>query len=110
VIGGIEETADNLKRSIEGETHEFTTMYPDFIKAGEAEKKSEAVIAFNYAMKAEQIHAGLYKKALDALQAKRNFTADKIFVCSICGNIVVGEPPERCPICSAFKKKFHEVL
>lgn len=110
VSGGIGATADNLKKSIEGETHEFTIMYPDFIKVAEAEKKTEAGIAFNYAMKAEQVHAGLYKKALEAIQGKRDLTADKIFVCSICGNIVIGEPPERCPICSAFKKKFQEVL
>jgi rubrerythrin len=61
-------------------------------------------------MKAEQVHASLYKKALEAVQGKRDLAGDKIFVCTICGNIVIGEPPERCPICSAFKKKFQEVI
>ncbi|MDD1672291.1 MAG: rubrerythrin family protein [Methanomicrobiales archaeon] len=110
VMGAIGPTAENLKKSVDGETYEYTSMYPDFIKAAEGEKKSEAVTAFTYAMKAEEVHAGLYKKSLDAIQSKRDLNVSKIYVCSICGNIVFNEPPEKCPICSAFKKKFQEVL
>lgn len=110
VMGKIGTTADNLKKSVEGETFEYTSMYPEFIKAAEGEKKSEAVTAFTYAMKAEEVHAGLYKKSLEAIQSKRDLNVSRIYVCTICGNIVFNEPPEKCPICSAFKKKFQEVL
>ncbi len=109
VLGAIGPTTDNLKKSVEGETHEFTGMYPAFIKGAEGEKKSEAITAFTYAMKAEEVHAGLYKRALDAVQGKRDLVVGKVSVCTICGNIVFGEPPEKCPICSAFKKKFQEI-
>ena len=44
-------------------------MYPGFIKVAEDEKKTDAVLAFTHAMKAEQVHAALYKKALDAIKA-----------------------------------------
>ena len=44
-------------------------MYPSFIKAAEAEKRSDAILAFTHAMKAEEVHAGLYKKALAAVKS-----------------------------------------
>ena len=59
-------TLENLADAIAGESYEITTMYPDFIKAAEGEKRSDALLAFTHAMKAEEVHAGLYKKALAA--------------------------------------------
>ena len=35
-LGGIGDTAANLKEAIGGETHEFTSMYPEMIKDAEA--------------------------------------------------------------------------
>jgi rubrerythrin len=109
VMGNVGPTAENLKKSVEGETYEFTSMYPEFIKHAEAEKKSEAITAFTYAMKAEEVHAGLYKRALDAVQGKRDMVVGKVSICTICGNIMFGEPPDKCPICNAFKKKFQDI-
>ncbi len=43
-------------------------MYPEFVRAAEAEKRTDALLAFTHAMKAEEVHAGLYKKALAALK------------------------------------------
>jgi rubrerythrin len=110
VLGGVGTTMENLKKSVEGETHEFKSLYPAFIKEAESEKKSEAVTAFTYAMKAEEVHADLYKKAMDAVMGKRDLNVAKIFICPVCGNIFFGEPPEKCPICSIFKKKFQEIV
>jgi rubrerythrin len=109
VLSAIEPTQKNLEKSIEGETHEFTTMYPGFVKAAEAEGKSDAVLAFTFAMKAEQVHAGLYQKALDALKAGHDIGREKIFLCPVCGNIEIGKPPEKCPICGVFGKQFREI-
>ena len=110
VIGAVGTTADNLKKAVAGETHEYTEMYPGFIATAKVEGgQSEAEIAFNYAKMAEEVHAGLYKKALDAVNGKRDLPADKVSVCTICGNIFLGEAPPQCPICKAFKKKFVEV-
>jgi len=110
VMGAIGTTADNLEKAVAGETHEYTEMYPGFIATAKVEGgQSEAEIAFNYAKMAEEVHAGLYKKALDAVNGKRDLPADKISVCTICGNIFLGEAPPQCPICKAFKKKFVEV-
>jgi len=96
-LGAIGTTDENLKKGIEGETHEFTSMYPGFITTAKAEGgQSEAEIAFTYAMK-------------EAVQGKRDLTANKIFLCPICGNIFLDVVPDQCPICKAFKKKFKEI-
>jgi rubrerythrin len=60
-------------------------------------------------MKAEQVHAGHYKKALDAIKSGQDLSREKIFLCPVCGNIEFGKPPEKCPICGVFGKQFQEV-
>jgi rubrerythrin len=109
VLGSIGKTEENLKASVVGETHEYTEMYPGFVKEGEAEKMSDAVIAFTYAMKAEEVHANHYIEALKAISGGHDLSGQKVLLCPICGNIFRGEPPERCPICSAFRKVFREI-
>jgi rubrerythrin len=109
VLTAVESTAKNLEVSIAGETHEFTIMYPEFVNAAEAEKRSDAVLAFTHAMKAEEVHAGLYKKALAAIKAGNDLGREKVFLCPVCGNIEIGKVPDKCPICSAFGKQFREI-
>jgi rubrerythrin len=109
-MGAIGNTDDNLKKGIEGETHEFTSMYPGFLATAKAEGgQSEAEIAFSYAMKAEEVHAGHYRRALESVLAKRDLPVTKIVICPICGNVFLDQVPDQCPICKALKKKFREV-
>jgi rubrerythrin len=105
-ITAIGKTEENLTVAVSGETHEFTEMYPGFVKEAEAEKMTEALQIFRYAMQAEEVHAGLYKKALAAIRAGRDLGREKVFLCPICGNVMIGEAPEKCPICSAVRKVF----
>ena len=109
VLAAIGPTAKNLEASVEGETHEFTTMYPGFVREAEAEKRTDAVLAFTHAMKAEEVHAGLYKKALAAIKAGSDLGRQPVFLCPVCGNIELGKPPEKCPICGVFGKQFREI-
>jgi rubrerythrin len=109
VLSAIGSTDKNLEASVDGETHEYTTMYPEFIRAAEAEKRSDAVLAFTYAMKAEEVHAGLYKKALAAVKAGKDLGREKVFLCPVCGNIEIGKVPDKCPICGVFGKQFREI-
>ncbi|MCX6683193.1 MAG: rubrerythrin family protein [Methanoregula sp.] len=109
VLMAIESTQKNLETSIAGETHEFTHMYPEFVKMAETEGKSDAVLAFTHAMKAEQVHATLYKKALDMVKSGKDMGREKIFLCPVCGNIEIGKVPDKCPICGVFGKQFREI-
>lgn len=109
VMGGVQSTAENLGAAIEGEGFEFKEMYPKFVQEAEAEGNKPATFSFNHAMPVEEIHHGLYTKALQAVQAGNDLPEAKIYVCPICGNTVLGTPPDSCPICKAAGDKFFEV-
>jgi rubrerythrin len=108
-VYGVNETKENLAAAIEGETEEFTHMYPEFIKESKAEGNDDATRSFTYAMRAEQVHAGLYEKALSALKSGNDLGFQKIYLCPVCGNIVLDNPPGACPICGVPGKRFNEI-
>ena len=108
-LGGIKTTKENLKEAIEGEFHEFTSMYPEFIDAAKNESNTAAERTFNYANEVEKIHHELYKKALEAVEDGKDLKNDDIHVCSVCGSTHEGEAPDKCPVCGAVKKAFNKV-
>ena len=61
-------TADNLKASIAGETHEYTDMYPGMAKAARDENFDEIADWFETLAKAEKSHAGKFQKTLNELK------------------------------------------
>ena len=65
-IGG---TADNLRASIAGETHEYTDMYPGMAKTARDEGFGEIADWFETLAKAERSHAGKFQKTLDTYLA-----------------------------------------
>lgn len=106
-LDGVKSTAENLKAAIEGETHEYTKMYPPMLKQAEADNhKGKRMFAF--ALKAEAVHAELYKKALAAVEQGKDLT-EAFYLCPVCGHIETGKPPASCPICGAKADKFVQV-
>ena len=107
-LAGVGTTADNLRAAIEGETHEYTSMYPPMLAQAEAEGH-RAKVMFGFALKAEAVHAELYKRALEAAAGGQDLAEARFYLCPFCGNIEFGVPPEKCPICGAPAAKFVEV-
>lgn len=105
-MGVVGATMDNLKAAADGEAAEFKQMYPGFIQQAEKEGNEKARQTFDYANRVEQIHFELYSKAIKALEAGGDMPATDIFVCRGCGNTVLGEAPDTCPICGAKKSFF----
>ena len=64
-VGG---TDANLKAAIEGETYEYTKMYPGFAKTAREEGFEVIAEWFETLAKAEKSHAGRFTKALDAIK------------------------------------------
>jgi rubrerythrin len=108
-MGEVKTTADNLNAAISGETFEFKQMYPGYIKTAKDEKNNQAVWSFNVANHVEQIHAGLFAKANQILKTGKEPPKAEYYVCSVCGNTVENEPPEKCPVCGNPKSKFFKV-
>ncbi len=109
VLGGIGSTGDNLKAAIGGENYEFTEMYPGFIEQAKAENNIKAETSFTNANKVEKIHHRLYQQALSALEEDNQLEDGPYFVCQVCGNTVLGEAPDKCPICGAPGSEFKRV-
>jgi rubrerythrin len=60
-------TRDNLKSAIEGETYEYTQMYPGMAKTAREEGFVEVAQWFETLAKAERSHAGRFTKGLEVL-------------------------------------------
>ena len=108
ITGEIKSTLENLGSAVSGETFEFKEMYPGYIETAKKEGNKQAAWSFDVANKVEQIHAKLYSKAIDALKNKKPNEKVDYYVCSVCGNTVEGEPPDKCPICGSPKEKFYK--
>jgi rubrerythrin len=60
-------TEQNLKSAVEGETYEFTQMYPGFARTAREEGFAEIAEWFETLAKAEKSHAGRFSKGLETL-------------------------------------------
>jgi rubrerythrin len=97
-----------LQGAIEGETYEFTEMYPPMIEQANKEDIADALRTFTYAKKAEENHAKLYAETLELLKAGKSDEIAKIwYVCPICGNLFnTVDGYEICAICGVNKSTF----
>jgi rubrerythrin len=109
IAGEIGMTISNLDEAISGETFEFTKMYPEFLEVSRQERNKQAEWSFNVANQVEEIHAGLFQKALNALKADEEVPKTDYYVCKVCGNTVENSVPDRCSICGAPQAQFLKV-
>jgi rubrerythrin len=107
-LNGVQSTAENLREAIEGETFEFSKMYPPMLEAAQQENH-KAKRMFEYALKSEEIHARLYNLALEAVSQGKDMAETKFYLCPVCGHIEMGNPPATCPICGVKGEKFQQV-
>jgi rubrerythrin len=107
-LGGVSTTAENLRAAVAGETYEYTEMYPPMLAQAEADGH-KARRMFGYAVKAEAVHAQLYKLALEAVEQGKDLTDISFYLCPVCGYIELGSAPDACPICGTHKDKFVQV-
>ena len=106
---GIKSTLENLQHAYEGEEFEFKNMYPEYIADAEADGNKAALVSFQNAMAVEQVHYSLYIEASRQLKEGSDLPDAKIYVCSVCGNTVLDEAPEKCPVCGVGADKFDEI-
>jgi len=100
----VNSTIANLMAAIEGETYEFTVMYPGFIETAIAEDCIDALDSFAMASDAEATHAYLYSEALNILNetGSDETVASIWYVCPKCGDLFnTIESVNYCPICGA---------
>jgi len=67
-MGGIHDTLENLKVAFDGETYEYTTMYPASVKAAQAAGRPEIARQFESTAAAEKRHAARYERMIQRLK------------------------------------------
>ncbi len=98
------DTRNNLLRGVDGETWEFASMYPSFIKDIRKESKAEmaklALLSMEWAKNVEGVHANLLTQALHNLETGKDAEITQIWICKVCGNIILNAKPETfCKVC-----------
>jgi rubrerythrin len=109
IMKAVNSTEENLKTALEGETFEYTKMYPEFIEDAKSDGNKAAGKIFQDSSLTEEIHASYYKDALDLVKQNKDIPESEYYVCAVCGHTAVNEAPTRCPICGSGKKSFKEV-
>ena len=105
-------TKENLQAAINGETEEYTKMYPEFINIAEKEGMVDARLIFILAKLAEEVHAGIYTDLLKNINTFDKEKYAQIYRCPECGNIVLKTLPKYCPICAEPGKdlKYYKIV
>ena len=70
VAGEVNETMENLRAVIEGESREFSTMYPRMIRDAQADGRQDAADSFALALEREQHHQAIFARALEQMEAR----------------------------------------
>jgi len=94
----------NIEAAIEGETYEFTVMYPAFLADAAAEKAKDAITSFTWARDSEQTHARQYTKALNILRATGSdeTVSSAWYTCPKCGDLFDDiQNVSSCPLCAS---------
>lgn len=104
-LDAIASTAENLQAAIDGETHEFTEMYPPMVDQAVSDSH-KAKTMFKFAVDAEEVHAQIYSKALEAVKNGTDMDVSDFYLCPVCGYIELGAAPEKCPVCGAKQQVF----
>ncbi|MCC8128742.1 MAG: rubrerythrin family protein [Clostridiales bacterium] len=101
-LGGIGNTAENLKSAAEGENYEWTTMYAEFAKVAEEEGFKQLAAKFRMVAAIEKTHEERYLALLHNVEMQQVFEKGELTMweCRNCGHLVVGKKaPKVCPVC-----------
>ena len=102
-LGGIGDTAANLKAAAAGENEEWTSMYKEMAETAKEEGFDRLAYLFESVGKIEKEHEERYLTLLGNVNDHLVFQRGEevIWICRNCGHVHVGkEAPEVCPVCA----------
>ena len=107
-------TLENLKTAFAAETWEYKEMYPSLIKSIKKENSEEGKIAklsMTWAKDVEITHAEVLRLVIAYVEQGNDFDlTDKLWVCQACGNLFIGDNPNKmCPVCKHSADFYKEV-
>jgi len=106
VMKGVGTTADNLQGAFDGESFEIDEMYPAYDEIAKLQGNAQAGRSIRYAIKAEMDHKRMYADAREEVVAGKDIADEPVSVCLVCGHTVIGDLPDKCPVCGAAKEYY----
>lgn len=110
-LGGVGDTATNLKHAAEGENYEWTDMYDRMAKEADEEGFHELAEQMRGVAAIEKTHEERYLALLRNVETNEVFQKAGVVMweCRNCGHLVVGTAaPELCPVCK-HKQAYFEI-
>lgn len=110
-LGGLGDTASNLKSAADGENYEWTDMYAQFAKEADEEGFTELAAKFRAVGEIERSHEKRYLALLNNVEMQQVFekSEEVMWECRNCGHLVIGKKaPQVCPVC-AHPQSYFEV-
>lgn len=110
----ISDTKGNISSAIAGEREESKNLYPKLMKSIKKElttlEGKVANLSLQWAMQAEKNHLKLLKEALKAANTGQDFSISELYICKVCGNIVLTPESEKeCALCGHDKIFFRRI-
>ena len=102
-LGGIGDTAENLKAAAAGENEEWTSMYKEMAITAREEGFDRIATLFEMVGAIEKEHEERYLKLLGNIENDLVFSAgeETVWICRNCGHVHVGKTaPKVCPVCA----------
>ena len=97
-IGEIDE--DRLSTLAEAKRAAFSRDFPEVARTLEDGGRKTAAEAFEQFARVAETHHRLLTGLADYA------SGPVYYVCGVCGHLAVEEPPEKCPVCGAVRKRF----
>lgn len=95
--------AESVGTYVPGEDFEYQYLYQMLAEYAKNHDSPLAQQAYAGAAAAEKVHAALLNQASDV----ESYAGETVYVCPICGYVMVGDAaPERCPVCGGPKKQY----
>ena len=110
-LGGIGDTAANLKAAAAGENEEWTQMYKEMAETAREEGFEKLAFLFDGVGKIEKEHEERYKALAANIEAGKVFAreTEQVWQCRNCGFVYIGQhAPVKCPVC-AHPQSYFEV-
>ena len=102
-LGGIGDTAANLKAAAAGENEEWTDMYPRMAAEAKEEGFTQLAALFTMVGQIEKEHEARYRALAANLKEGKVFAREEqqVWVCRNCGYTHIGKSaPLKCPVCA----------
>ncbi|MDR0850344.1 MAG: rubrerythrin family protein [Christensenellaceae bacterium] len=109
LLGGIGDTATNLRAAADGENYEWTDMYAKFAKIAREEGFEDIAKTFEGVGTIEKRHQERFEALLKNLKDGTVFKRpqETLWQCRNCGHVLEGtEAPDVCPVCAHAKSYF----